>query len=38
MDSVETRTMRKVSARLIPFLILCYFIAFLDPLMSASLR
>ena len=30
MDSVEARTMRKVSARLIPFLVICYFIAFLD--------
>jgi MFS family permease len=27
---LETRTMRKVTWRLVPFLILCYFIAFLD--------
>ena len=30
MDNLETRTMGKVSARLIPFLIVCYFIAYLD--------
>ena len=30
MQDVETRTIRKVSARLIPFLIVCYFIAYLD--------
>jgi MFS transporter, ACS family, tartrate transporter len=30
MDIVETRTMGKVSARLIPYLIVCYFIAYLD--------
>ena len=27
---LEARTMRRVTARLIPFLILCYFVAFLD--------
>src|ERR1700733_7605274 len=30
MESIESRTIRKVSARLIPFLIVCYFIAYLD--------
>ncbi len=30
MEEVETRTIAKVSARLIPFLILCYFVAYLD--------
>ena len=30
MEEVEKRTMAKVSARLIPFLILCYFVAYLD--------
>jgi ACS family tartrate transporter-like MFS transporter len=30
MESLEARTIRKVSARLIPFLIICYFIAYLD--------
>ncbi len=30
MEEVEKRTMTKVSARLIPFLILCYFVAYLD--------
>src|SRR3954463_164743 len=30
MDSPEQRTMTKVSRRLIPFLILCYFVAYLD--------
>ena len=30
MDSVEQRTIAKVSARLVPFLVVCYFIAFLD--------
>ena len=29
-DNLEQRTMRKVSLRLIPFLILCYFVAYLD--------
>ena len=27
---VEARTVRQVSARLIPFLIVCYFVAYLD--------
>jgi ACS family tartrate transporter-like MFS transporter len=30
MQELEDRTIRKVSARLIPFLILCYFVAYLD--------
>src|SRR5918996_4461507 len=30
MESLEQRTIRKVSARLVPFLILCYFVAYLD--------
>ncbi len=30
MQSLEARTMGKVSARLVPYLILCYFIAYLD--------
>ncbi len=30
MTEIEQRTIAKVSARLIPFLILCYFIAYLD--------
>ena len=30
MDVLEQRTMSKVSARLIPFLMLCYFVAYLD--------
>ena len=30
MNSVEQRTMSKVTWRLVPFLILCYFIAYLD--------
>jgi ACS family tartrate transporter-like MFS transporter len=30
MQNVEARTIGKVSARLIPFLIVCYFIAYLD--------
>ena len=30
MDELEKRTMSKVSARLIPLLIICYFIAYLD--------
>jgi MFS transporter, ACS family, tartrate transporter len=29
-QDVETRTIKKVSARLIPYLIVCYFIAYLD--------
>jgi MFS transporter, ACS family, tartrate transporter len=30
MDTVETRTIAKVSMRLVPFLIICYFVAYLD--------
>ncbi len=30
MDSIEQRTISKVTWRLVPFLILCYFIAYLD--------
>jgi D-galactonate transporter len=30
MDTVETRTIAKVSMRLVPFLIVCYFVAYLD--------
>ena len=30
MESLEQRTIGKVSARLVPFLILCYFVAYLD--------
>lgn len=30
MENLETRTIRKISARLIPFLMICYFIAYLD--------
>jgi MFS transporter, ACS family, tartrate transporter len=30
MEYLEARTIRKVSARLIPFLMICYFIAYLD--------
>jgi ACS family tartrate transporter-like MFS transporter len=30
MDSVEIRTIAKVSKRLVPFLIVCYFVAYLD--------
>jgi D-galactonate transporter len=30
MHDLEARTIRKVSARLIPFLMMCYFIAYLD--------
>jgi MFS family permease len=30
MEELEKRTMRKVSLRLIPFLIVCYFVAYLD--------
>src|SRR5271169_3328828 len=30
MQDVQTRTIRKVSVRLIPFLVVCYFIAYLD--------
>jgi ACS family tartrate transporter-like MFS transporter len=30
MEYLEARTIRKVSARLIPFLMICYFVAYLD--------
>jgi MFS transporter, ACS family, tartrate transporter len=30
MDALEKRTMDKVTWRLVPFLIACYFIAYLD--------
>ncbi len=30
MDTIETRTVAKVTRRLLPFLILCYFVAYLD--------
>jgi ACS family tartrate transporter-like MFS transporter len=30
MDTLEQRTMARVAARLVPFLIVCYFIAYLD--------
>src|ERR1700733_993257 len=30
MDSLEKRTITKVSLRLVPFLIICYFVAYLD--------
>ena len=30
MQEIETRTMSKVSRRLIPFVIICYFVAYLD--------
>ena len=30
MSELETRTIGKVMWRLLPFLILCYFVAFLD--------
>ncbi|MBS0639667.1 MAG: MFS transporter [Proteobacteria bacterium] len=30
MDSLESSTIRKVSFRLVPFLMLCYFVAYLD--------
>jgi ACS family tartrate transporter-like MFS transporter len=30
MDALETRTVAKVSKRLVPFLIVCYFVAYLD--------
>src|SRR5215218_9938799 len=30
MDPLETRTIGKVSARLVPFLVACYFVAYLD--------
>jgi sugar phosphate permease len=30
MDNIEARTIRKISSRLVPYLVLCYFIAYLD--------
>ena len=30
MDEIENRTIRKVMWRLLPFLFLCYFVAYLD--------
>jgi len=30
MDAVEIRTIAKVTGRLVPFLIVCYFVAYLD--------
>ena len=30
MSEIETRTMRHVFLRLIPFLMVCYFVAYLD--------
>jgi ACS family tartrate transporter-like MFS transporter len=30
MDNIEARTIAKVSSRLVPYLVLCYFIAYLD--------
>src|ERR1700710_1850831 len=30
MDTLENRTIAKVSRRLVPFLIVCYFVAYLD--------
>ena len=30
METLEQRTIAKVSARLVPFLIVCYFVAYLD--------
>src|SRR5689334_6042836 len=30
MDPLEQRTIAKVSARLVPFLVVCYFVAYLD--------
>ena len=30
MDAVETRTIAKVTKRIVPFLIVCYFVAYLD--------
>src|SRR3954466_687343 len=29
-DAVETRTMRQVTLRIVPFLMVCYFVSFLD--------
>jgi MFS transporter, ACS family, tartrate transporter len=33
MHAVEVRTIAKVAKRLVPFLIVCYFIAYLDRVM-----
>ena len=30
MNEVEVRTIAKVTRRLVPFLIICYFVAYLD--------
>ena len=30
MEQLEVRTIKKVSARLVPFLVLCYLVAYLD--------
>ena len=30
MEEIETRTIRRVSLRIVPFLMLCYFVAYLD--------
>jgi MFS transporter, ACS family, tartrate transporter len=30
MEALEQRTIGKVSMRLIPFLVICYFVAYLD--------
>lgn len=30
MDNIEARAIRKISSRLVPYLVLCYFIAYLD--------
>ena len=30
MDGIEARTIRKVMWRLLPFLFVCYFVAYLD--------
>jgi len=38
MNAVETRTIAKVSMRLVPFLIICYFVAYLDRSTSALRR
>jgi hypothetical protein len=38
MENLEARTIRKVSTRLIGFLMICYFITYLDRSMSALPR
>ena len=30
VDAIEARTMAKVSRHLIPFVVICYFVAYLD--------